>query len=97
VFSIGEVRTGLRWTQEKHECPAEMTDPALHLAALATLTLGVGVIMVRLGLNRGLLEPSKPQRRCPACGRLIRTRLCPLCAGKTRRHLKPPRARKRAA
>src|SRR6185437_6729069 len=46
-FSPGEVRTGLRRTQEEHECPAEMTDPALHLAALAALTLGVGAVMAR--------------------------------------------------
>lgn len=71
-----------------------MTDPASHLEVLAALTLGVGAVMVRLGLDRGLLQLSKAQRRCPSCGRLIRARLCPLCAGETRRHLQPARARK---
>jgi hypothetical protein len=71
-----------------------MIDPASHLEVLAALTLGVGAVMVRLGLDRGLLQLSKVPRRCPSCGRLIRTRLCPLCAGKARRQLQPARARK---
>jgi rRNA maturation endonuclease Nob1 len=71
-----------------------MIDPVPHLAVLATLTFGVGAVMVRLGLDRGLLQLSKGQRRCPSCGRLIRTRICPLCAGGTRRRLRPARVRK---
>jgi hypothetical protein len=71
-----------------------MTDPAPHLAVLATLTFGVAALMVRLGLDRGLLQLSKDQRRCPSCGRLIRTRICPLCAGRTRPRLHPARVRK---
>jgi riboflavin biosynthesis pyrimidine reductase len=45
-----------------------MTDPAPHLAVLAPPTLGAGVIMVRLGLDHGLLQLSKIQRRCPSRG-----------------------------
>lgn len=36
-----------------------MIDPASHLEVLAALTLGVGAVMVRLGLDRGLLQPSR--------------------------------------
>jgi hypothetical protein len=38
-------------------------------------------VMMRLGLCRGMLQPRKTERRCPACGRLVRDRVCPWCAG----------------
>lgn len=35
------------------------------------VTTGVGAVMIRLGLARGLLESRNADRRCPSCGRLI--------------------------
>ena len=57
-----------------------MADPAPQIALLATLTTGAGAVMIRLGLGRGLLQPRRSERRCPSCDRLIRGRVCPLCA-----------------
>jgi hypothetical protein len=34
--------------------------------------------MIRLGLSRNMLQLRKTERRCPACGRLVRNRVC-LC------------------
>lgn len=33
-------------------------------------------VMIRLGLERGLLQPRRERRRCPSCGRLINGRVC---------------------
>jgi len=52
-----------------------------HLALLAALTTAVGVVMMRLGMSQGMLQRRKTERRCPACGRLVRDRVCPWCAG----------------
>jgi hypothetical protein len=52
-----------------------------HLALVAALTTTAGAVMIRLGLSRGLLQLRKTERRCPACGRLVRDRVCPWCAG----------------
>jgi hypothetical protein len=52
-----------------------------HLALLAALTTAAGAVMMRLGLCRGMLQLRKIERRCPACGRLVRDRVCPWCAG----------------
>src|SRR5205085_11660606 len=52
---------------------------APHLAVLAALTTGAGVVMIRLGLSEGLLKPRKAARRCPSCDRLIEGRVCPTC------------------
>lgn len=52
-----------------------------HLALLAALTTAVGALMIRLGLSRGMLQLRKTERRCPACGRMVRGRVCPWCAG----------------
>ena len=38
---------------------------------LALVTTGVGAVMIRLGLDRGLLQPRNVPRKCPSCGRLI--------------------------
>ena len=58
-----------------------MTAVTPHLAILAALTTTVGAVMIRLGLSRSMLQLRKPARRCPACGRLVRDRVCPWCAG----------------
>jgi hypothetical protein len=52
-----------------------------HLALLAAFTTAVGAVMIRLGLSRGMLQMRKTERRCPACGRLVRNRVCSWCAG----------------
>jgi hypothetical protein len=48
------------------------------LALLAALTTAAGAVMIRLGLSRNMLQLRKTERRCPACGRLVRNRVC-LC------------------
>jgi rRNA maturation endonuclease Nob1 len=58
-----------------------MTLLTSQLALLAALTTAAGAVMVRLGLSRGMLQLRKTERRCPACGRLVRGRVCPWCAG----------------
>jgi hypothetical protein len=51
---------------------------------LAVVTTGVGVVMIRLGLDRGLLQPRNAPRRCPFCGRLIDGPACRHCTENTR-------------
>jgi hypothetical protein len=51
---------------------------------LTVVTAGVGAVMIRLGVTRGLLQPGKAPRGCPSCGRLIGRRACRSCAGHTR-------------
>ena len=46
--------------------------------AYGVVTTGVGAAMIRMGVRRGLLEARQP-RRCPACGRLMRDRVCRAC------------------
>ena len=59
-------------TLERHGYSTEMINPAPPLALLAALTTGVRVAMIRLGLDRRLLQFRKAERRCPSCGRLGR-------------------------
>jgi recombinational DNA repair protein RecR len=61
-----------------------MNDLAPQLALPAALTIGVGAVMIRLALDRRLLQSGKVERRCQSCGRLIRTPVCPLCSEPTR-------------
>jgi recombinational DNA repair protein RecR len=56
-------------------------DPARHALLIAAVTTGVGAVMIRLGLVRGMLESRRGVRRCPSCGRLLRERVCSKCAG----------------
>jgi hypothetical protein len=51
---------------------------------LTVVTTGVGAVMIRLGVTRGLLQPRKAPRRCPSCGRLIDGPACKHCTGNTR-------------
>ena len=55
-----------------------MNGLAQHLALLSVVTTGVGVTMIRMGVAKNLLEARQP-RRCPACGRLMRQRVCRAC------------------
>jgi hypothetical protein len=50
-----------------------------HLAVLAAMTTGAGVVMIRLGFSEGLLKSRKAVRRCLSCDRLIEGRVCPTC------------------
>jgi len=51
---------------------------------LALVTTGVGAVMIRLGLDRGLLRLRNVPRRCPSCGRLIDGPACRHCTENTR-------------
>jgi hypothetical protein len=48
------------------------------------VTTGVGAVMIRLGLDRGLLQPRNAPRRCPSCGRPIDGPACRHCTKNTR-------------
>jgi hypothetical protein len=50
---------------------------------LAVVTTSVGVVMIRLGLGKGLLQPRNAPRRCPSCGRLIDDSACRHCTENT--------------
>jgi NADH pyrophosphatase NudC (nudix superfamily) len=52
-----------------------------HVTVLGVLTLGVGYAMVQAGLAKSVLEWRRGNRRCPSCGRQIRTRVCSTCSG----------------
>jgi hypothetical protein len=58
-----------------------VADPLAHLALLVLITTGAGAGMLWLGLDRGMLQFRRGERRCPSCDRLIRDRVCPTCAG----------------
>jgi len=47
-----------------------MADLERRLALLAALTTGAGAVMIRLGLDRGLLKSRRAERWCPSCDRL---------------------------
>lgn len=49
------------------------------LALLAAVSTAVGAAMIRLGLSHSMLQLRKTERRCPACGRLVRNRVCRRC------------------
>jgi hypothetical protein len=44
------------------------------------VTTGIAAVMIRLGLDRGLLQLRRAPRRCPSCGRLVHGRVCGICA-----------------
>ena len=54
------------------------------LLALTVVTTGVGYLMVRVGLGKGMLQPRRASRRCPSCSRLIDGSVCRVCSGKDR-------------
>lgn len=49
----------------------------LHILILGLLTFGAGYLMIVAGLQKSALEWRRRQRRCPACGRAIESRVCP--------------------
>jgi recombinational DNA repair protein RecR len=52
--------------------------------ALTVVTTGVGYLMVRVGLGKGMLQLRRASRRCPSCGRLIDGSRCRVCTGQDR-------------
>jgi hypothetical protein len=47
---------------------------------MALLTTGIGVVMIGLGLRRGMLSARFDSRRCASCGRKIGAGVCRNCA-----------------
>lgn len=56
-----------------------MSGLSSQVALVALVTMGVGGVMIRLGLDKGLLVRRRVVRRCPSCGRLIRQNVCQAC------------------
>jgi len=50
-----------------------------NVAALATVTCGIGLMTV-VGLGKGALELRRRTRVCPSCGREIQARVCSSCS-----------------
>ena len=46
---------------------------------LVTVSVGIGLIMLCLGLSTGLLRARTEPRRCPSCGMRLSTRTCRRC------------------
>jgi len=59
--------------------PDDVTGLTPQFALLAVLTTGVGVVMSRLGLRRGVLRLRQESRRCPSCSKFIIGYTCPDC------------------
>jgi hypothetical protein len=56
-----------------------MTSSAPHLTSML-VTIGVGLLMCRMGLKEGRLRARKRPGPCVSCGRDLRTRRsCPCC------------------
>lgn len=53
---------------------------SFHVAMLVILTIGIGWMMMKAGLQKSALERRHTQRICPACGRELHGRLCPHCS-----------------
>jgi hypothetical protein len=53
---------------------------APNIAALATVTCGIGYLMTVAGLGKGALELRRRTRVCPSCGRRIQARVCSACS-----------------
>jgi hypothetical protein len=47
-----------------------------NIALVATLTCGIGYLMIVAGLSKKALELKRRQRVCPSCGRRIQARVC---------------------
>jgi hypothetical protein len=50
-----------------------------HGTVLFALTVGVGVLMTRLGFAKGQLRARARRRHCPCCGRLLSRHGCDRC------------------
>jgi hypothetical protein len=47
-----------------------------HTALLLASTTGVGLLMIRAGVEKRALEWRQRRRNCPSCGRHIQGRIC---------------------
>lgn len=52
----------------------------LHIAMLVMLTVGIGWVMMKAGLQKSALEWRQKRRVCPSCGREMQTRVCTTCS-----------------
>jgi hypothetical protein len=51
----------------------------IQFLVVTVISTGVGVVMARLGVRKGVLVPRASRRRCPSCGRLLSQRGCEHC------------------
>ena len=54
-------------------------------ASLVTTVLIAVVMMIRLGIVKGMLESRRAVRNCRSCGRRLEGRSCAICAQRDRR------------
>ena len=54
-------------------------------ASLVTTALIAVVMMIRLGIVKGMLESRRPVRNCRSCGRRLEGRSCAICAPRDHR------------
>jgi hypothetical protein len=54
----------------------------MSFASVAALTTVVGVMLIRIGIDVGLLNPRRASRRCPSCGRIAERRGCEWCSAR---------------
>ncbi len=47
---------------------------------IATLGFVAGVMMIRIGLVKRMLDERRPPQPCASCGRTYHGRNCPFCA-----------------
>ena len=52
----------------------------LHIATLAIVTVGIGWVMLRAGVQKNALEWRQLRRICPSCGQEIHACFCAHCA-----------------
>ena len=46
---------------------------------LTAVSCGIGYLMIVAGLHKSALELKRRERRCPSCGRIIKSRVCSTC------------------
>ena len=56
-----------------------MSGVTMQFLVVTVISTGVGVVMARLGVRKGLLVPRALRRHCPSCGRLLSRRGCEHC------------------
>jgi recombinational DNA repair protein RecR len=54
-------------------------------ASLVATALIAVVMMIRLGIVKGMLESRRAMRNCRSCGRRLEGRSCAICAQRDRR------------
>jgi hypothetical protein len=51
----------------------------IQFLVVTVISTGVGVVMARLGIGKGLLVPRAVRRHCRSCGRLLSRHGCDHC------------------